>query len=1078
MHQQRQQKDGNKTRKMFSIPIEASSERRESALLGQLEHHKNRRLARNEHRRRLQQQLSSPGHRLRGEQQQQQRHDGDGDDEAITRHHPGSWRESYESGILRNSDSDNSDFHRSLQGTNGLITSVPLSNCHLVLYSGQITLGSPPNLQRFRVDFDTAGSDLWVPSKLCDGTCTADHPSWALYDPEMSSTYEVASTDPSKNNFALEYQDGEAIRGQHAKDTLRLGDDDIRISHQVFAHVTHIQNFATCEEEEGILGLANAMKTTHGFPSLLGNFLRHSELNGGQSKVLPHNMFGMYLRSDIDDYEGVDVNNPLEKARESSELIIGGVNQEHYLGCLHWHALIRPSSAAGANASGSGIQDFEKYWSVRMDDVKVGGTALKGSAASNGELIAVLDSGSSYIVGPQEPVAHMVQLNQAKCFRMEDESSDPKEVDCDDPMGFDGAVLNNCDDPFFSVEFVIDGKVYNLEKEDLMVHLETLFGTVCIMRVVASQGMNGWILGDAFLNKYYTAFDFENQKLGLALSAEFADDRCDRDQDLDVNHFWKTAYADEDEDPFSPEEYQPDLPGSSSNGGGNTASTSAFYDDDAGAGGTSQEIGDAPATGGIDPAALDDDFFTKNYDDDAGSSGGGFGKFPNEKDDDNYFPPTNVLPDDDFVAVPAPTLPEVPVSPPTDSPSRAPTEDPTFKPEDNKDEGSSSSSSSTEKNTYNDDDGLQPITGYTDDVPNEITDFTDDVTDNVHNYNDDDGKGPPVTDYKDDDMDQFINGGSSNGDQNNWDDDDHMGVGTTVGSTPSDTGSGSASGNGGVQSDWKDDDAGGFYDKGSDPTNTNTYNDDVAIPATATTYYDDDTSGGSIPSGPTAGVASSTTANFNDDEPISNFDPVDGGSAVAVLYDDDQGDTVIGNYDDDSPDFVIAEFDDAPVYAPKNQHHEGPERASVWKGRTPGAEREDIGFIGIAGIVFVLAMIVPAIAFLLHRKRKQIVGGKGGMMTKTKHDDAFDKTYKKAERKMLREHRNLNYRNHERSPRSIDAIDIALDELSYVDEEFRDEEGGGPTNGAQNGNGVRGHDENGDDETDFVLDSNILQRMN
>ena len=277
---------------------------------------------------------------------------------------------------------------------------------------------------------------------------------------------------------------GRQIRGQHAKDTLRLGDDDIRIPHQVFAHVTHIQNFATCEEEEGILGLANAMVTTHGFPSLLGNLLRHG------NKVLPYNMFGMYLRSDIDDYEGIDINNPLEKPRQSSELILGGVNQEHYLGCLQWHDLVQSFDDAVAGSSSSdGIGDFQKYWSIRMDEIKVGGTALKNAASPGGELLAVLDSGSSYIVGPQEPVAHMVQLNQAKCFRMEG-SSDPQEVDCDDPGGFDGAVLNNCDDPFFSVEFVIDGRVYNLEKDDLMVHLDTLFGTVCIMRVVASQGMN------------------------------------------------------------------------------------------------------------------------------------------------------------------------------------------------------------------------------------------------------------------------------------------------------------------------------------------------------------------------------------------------------------------------------------------------------------------------------------------------------------------------------------------------------------------------------------------------------------
>ena len=359
------------------------------------------------------------------------------------------------------------------------------------------------------------------------------------------------------------------------------------------------------------------MTTSHGFPSLLGNILRHSQINNGASKVLPYNIFGMYLRSDVDDYEGVDITDQNQKPRESSELILGGINQEHYLGCLTWHSLLKTTE----DLSGSG--EFSKYWSVQLDDVKVGGTSLnKGTSASGtGPLVAVLDSGSSYIVGPQAPVAHMVKLNNAKCFRMDTHSvengspatSDPKEIVCDDPGGFDGAVLNNCDDPFFSVEFIIDGAVYVLEKEDLMVHLDTLFGTVCILRVVASQSMNGWILGDAFLNKYYTAFDFENQLLGIAPAAEYADDRCERDLDMDVNHFWKNVYNDQDEDVFAPEEYEPSLPVlDESTSDSNTGSRD--WDPDMGPPPMDQVgIGNKPSNvDASDNDTLDDDFFKES----------------------------------------------------------------------------------------------------------------------------------------------------------------------------------------------------------------------------------------------------------------------------------------------------------------------------------------------------------------------------------------------------------------------------------------------------------------------------------
>jgi cathepsin D len=94
--------------------------------------------------------------------------------------------------------------------------SVSLIDYYANLWYGTISIGTPPkvftgvtllssvqnwptDLVPYIVDFDTGSSDLFVPSKNCDSTCSGH----TVYDPDASSTKQ----DRNKT-FSLAYGDG------------------------------------------------------------------------------------------------------------------------------------------------------------------------------------------------------------------------------------------------------------------------------------------------------------------------------------------------------------------------------------------------------------------------------------------------------------------------------------------------------------------------------------------------------------------------------------------------------------------------------------------------------------------------------------------------------------------------------------------------------------------------------------------------------------------------------------------------------------------------------------------------------
>lgn len=458
------------------LPISQDSQRTHDAFFAQLVHHRGRRM-----RYRKRAQTNSPDnkvvHRVKG---------GPVDRRAVD------WR-----GTGAATRSLNED---------GVEVAFGLSNCHLVLYTGTIGLGTPP--QKFAVDFDTGSADLWVPSSRCDESCDRlGGTEWRRYDETKSETYRPASTDRERNKFIVQYADGETANGEHVVDVLHFG-SKLAIEDQIFAQVMKFSKLQTCAGEEGVLGLGFSQVSSHNFPTPLSKM----------KDSLRHPIFSMYLNGEIDDYP----EDTRRTTKAHSELVFGGVNQMHYKGCLTWHDLGQFEDDSG--------KPFEGYWDFRLDDVQCGGRSLQSTD------LGIADTGSTYIIGPSADVGAFAEMNKAMCFlfNSDGEIDEQSGTTCDNPDGFDIAVVD-CDKPFFPLELFADDAKYTLDKDDLVLHIDTTAGPLCVLRMNGSEENPAWVLGDVFFNKYYAAFDFEKKRVGFAEAAEDSADSCTMDLDLDIS---------------------------------------------------------------------------------------------------------------------------------------------------------------------------------------------------------------------------------------------------------------------------------------------------------------------------------------------------------------------------------------------------------------------------------------------------------------------------------------------------------------------------------------------------------------
>ena len=236
---------------------------------------------------------------------------------------------------------------------------VPITNFMDAQYYGEVALGSPP--QTFSVIFDTGSANLWVPSSECSILSIACR---------LHKRYKAKASETYKDDgrvFEIQYGSG-SLAGFLSKDILNWG--GLEIKEQIFAEATSEPSIAFIAARfDGILGMA--------FPEIAVNKVLPPFQNAVAQGLLPEPVFSFWLNRKTEDEEG-------------GELILGGVDPDHFIGERTWVPVTRRG-----------------FWQFDMDGMSVGEDSALGCKRG---CQAIADTGTSLLVGP---LAEVAAINKA-----------------------------------------------------------------------------------------------------------------------------------------------------------------------------------------------------------------------------------------------------------------------------------------------------------------------------------------------------------------------------------------------------------------------------------------------------------------------------------------------------------------------------------------------------------------------------------------------------------------------------------------------------------------------------------------
>ena len=255
--------------------------------------------------------------------------------------------------------------------------------------------------------------------------------------------------------FDIQYGSG-GISGFISNDV--VGHGDMTVVDQDFAEVTKEDGLSfNFDKFDGILGLA--------FDSISVNHSTPVWYNLINQNLVDEKIFSFWLAKDPSSTLG-------------GELTLGGYDSKLFKGDLTYVPLTH-----------------RNYWQIKMDAVNFNGKNYCNATGCK----AIVDSGTSMLTGPK---AQVDAIN--------------KQLGC----MISGAQCSWLHCPDFStlpdLTFVLNGVQFTLKPEEYIMKVSTLCMSGLMSMDIAEPVGPLWILGDKFMEKYYTVFDFENSRVGFA----------------------------------------------------------------------------------------------------------------------------------------------------------------------------------------------------------------------------------------------------------------------------------------------------------------------------------------------------------------------------------------------------------------------------------------------------------------------------------------------------------------------------------------------------------------------------------